>query len=697
MSKDVAREAAYRYTYMRDAGHTDFIDKSRKCEDFFANVQWNKADLAKLAHHRRPALTINKILNTVSNVVGEQLFNRSMVSYRPAKDGTSEIADALTKVFMQISQNNRLPWVRTNVFLDGIITGRGYYDTRLDFTDSLMGEVRVSNIAPNSVLLDPDANQYDRKDWQDVMVTRWLALNDIGLLYGADKQKLLKTLPENYSPYDGLDQGDWVMDRFANATAYDQMQMQSYYPADYNGMDMRRIRVLDRQYKELALLEYFVDMVTGDMREVPSTWERERITQFLETNPTLGTIKKRGYKYRWTVTAGEVELHNEDSPYNHFTIIPYFPHFRRGRTIGIVENLIGPQELLNKVRSQELHVLNTTANSGWKVKQGALKNMDEEDLPERGAETGFVAVVDDMDGLEKITPNQIPSGLDRIGFKAEEDIKNISGVSDYQTGFAREDVSGKASQFNQARGTTNLAPVLDNLNRTDTMLADDVLSMVQKFYTEPRLLHITGSSLGSDDQQVQINEITPEGQIVNDLTIGEYAVVVTSEPERDNFEDTQFDQALRLKTEVGIDIPDEVLIETSKLRNKAEILATMSGNKTPEQQQFEEELQRRNATADLELKEAKAANEKADAKLKTVRAAKEHIDTQQSIIEDKSDISPEKAIEMKLKAYEITLKDKAEERKQILDHVNNMKEIRLKATTAKSTASNTTGAARNDH
>ena len=45
--------------------------------------------------------------------------------------------------------------------------------------------------------------------------------------------------------------------------------------------------------------------------------------------------------------------------------------------------MISPQEQLNKISSQELHIVNTTANSGWVVESGSLSNMTEEELEER--------------------------------------------------------------------------------------------------------------------------------------------------------------------------------------------------------------------------------------------------------------------------------------------------------------------------
>ena len=79
---------------------------------------------------------------------------------------------------------------------------------------------------------------------------------------------------------------------------------------------------------------------------------------------------------------------------------------------------------------------------------------------------------------------------------------------------------------------------------------------------------------------------TPEGRIVNDLTLGEYAIVVTNQPERDTFEDTQFDQAVRLRTEAGVQIPDKYILQSSRLKEKAQIISEMEqAGQTPEAKQ----------------------------------------------------------------------------------------------------------------
>lgn len=616
----------HRYAYLRDNGHYDFMKKAAKCEDFFAGLQWDKTDLALLKAYRRPALTINKILSTISNVLGEQIFNRSEITFRPRNEGsTSQVADALTKVFMQISDNNQLPWVRSDVFCDGVITSRGFYDVRLDFADALRGEVRVTQLNPRNVLIDSDADTYDPDGWSDVITTKWFTGDQIEMLYSKAKADQLRSRAAASDTY-GFDAFDDNTDKFG-----------SNFSIGFSGLDqnlatqtLRNIRVIDRQWRKLDKVEHFVDIDTGDMRMVPAEMvdDHNAMSAHMAQNPGLAVVKKLIRRVRWTVVAGDVVLHDDWSPYKCFTVVPFFPMFRRGHTLGLVENLLGPQELLNKVSSQELHVVNTTANSGWKLKTGTLKNMSVAELEQRGAQTGLVLELEDIAQAEKIQPNQIPSGLDRISYKAEEHIKTISGVSDYQSGFAREDVSAKALQANQAAGSSNLAKVLDNLNRTDFLLARTVLGMVQQHYTEPRLVRITTDRLNADQEELMVNEPTPEGEIVNNLTLGEYQVIVTSSPERDTFEDSQFDQAVRLRLDAGVAIPDKYLIMSSRLRDKAQMVKDIEGDQESPEAQEQREMDRRARFAEVETLEADAQVKKSDAQLKVAKTQREMAMTQ---------------------------------------------------------------------
>lgn len=621
---EVANEQWSRFEYCRDNGHLDFITKADKCDNFFVGNQWLESDLSALKLARRPALTINKIISTVGTILGEQIYNRTEVLFRPQNGSPSEVADALSKVWMQISQNNQLPWLRSDVFCDGIIRSRGFYDVRLDFTDSMLGEVRITSPNSKNVVIDPDGEQYDPDTWMDCFTTKWLSWQDVAVLYSEDDAGILRDSDNTTSLY-GYDSIERVRDRFAGS------RLGGSYSADLDKAGVRKnIRALERQYRKLDKQLHFVDVETGDMRPVPQSWDRDRISLMLEkAGRRVSTIKKLVKRIRWTVTADNIVLHDDWSPYKHFTIVPYFPYFRYGQTVGIVENLLGPQEILNKASSQELHVINTTANSGWVVEENSLVNMSIQELEASGARTGLV--IQYKKGStppDKIQPNQVPTGLDRITYKAEEAIKSISNVSDSMQGFDREDVAAKAIAYKQQRGSVNLTKVLDNLERSDYFLARNVLDIVQEYYTEKRLIDIIHDDFTQEPESITVNDVDPAtGAIVNDLTVGEYDIVITSSPYRASLEDSQFEQARALK-ELGLPIPDRVLIENSRLLRRGEIVKQMeSAQNSPEaQEQRDLEMRAKRAEvgkleAEVGKTQAEGAQKSADAQIKANEAA----------------------------------------------------------------------------
>jgi len=607
----------YRYAWVRDQGHTDYVAKHDRCERFFRGDQWNRSDKAALASIRRPALTINKIISTIANVMGEQIYNRSEISYRPRGGANETTADILTKVFKQISDQNQLDWKRSDMFADGIIGSRGYLDVRMKFDESMQGDVDIVGLNPKNVLPDPDADEYDPDTWNEVTTTKWLTADDIEMLYSAKDAKLLRGKNESAFPY-GYDSVDHNRDRFANPDTY----MSMLYGSEFQTASVSRsIRVIERQYKKLDYQKHFVYPKTGESRVIPAAWDEDRVA-FVMQKFGLHVIKKATHRIRWTITADNVVLHDEWSPYKHFTVIPFFPFFRRGTTIGLVENLTDVQDLLNKATSQELHIVNTTANSGWKIKAGSLTNMSMEDLEDRGAETGLVMEIngDPEKDAVKIQPNNTPQGLDRLSYKAEQAIKTISGVSDSMQGFDREDVAAKAIQQKRQAGNTNLVKPMDSLVRTDYILARNVLDLVQEYYTEERVMTITKDSITGETETFTINGMSPEGEVVNDLMAGEFETVISSVPQRETLEDSEFDQLSAMRKDLGVKIPDSVLINASRLRNKKEIITNMEGDKNSPEGKRQAELQARMQEAEVGTAEGERKVKDADATLRTEKS-----------------------------------------------------------------------------
>ena len=602
--QEVASKQWDRYTRARDNGHLDYIEMAKKCDAFYRGDQWDLDDLHMLDNEGRPALTINTILPTVNTVLGEQSTRRADVQFKPRRSGEADVAQTLTKLYMQIADNNKLDWVEQQVFSDGLILdGRGYFDVRMDFSDHVEGEIRITAKDPLDILIDPDAKDADPKSWNEVFETKWMTLDEIEELYGKKKAEALRFIAENGAGF-GRDSIEYEENRFGDTDSAD-----DYFGAGVPGEDeyrnVKALRVIERQHKRMTRVDCYVDPNTGDQRDVPENWSDTKAKKFAKEYG-LDIISKVKRRVRWTVTCDHVVLHDDWSPYNDLTVVPFFAYFRRGRPFGMVRNLLSPQEQLNKIASQELHIVNTTANSGWMVESGSLVGMTADDLEEHGAETGLVVEYNrGSTPPTKIQPNQIPTGLDRISQKAALNIKTISGINDSMLGSDSAEVSGVAIQAKQNRGVVMIQVPLDNLRKSRQYLAEKVLDLIQSFYTEQRIIMVTDESDPLQPRMpMMVNERTPEGQIINDLTLGEYDVVIATAPARDSFDEVQFAEALNLR-QVGVAIPDDAIIEYSHLAKKGELakrIRQLTGQEPPTPEQAEVmAMQQQMAIAKLQL------------------------------------------------------------------------------------------------
>lgn len=576
--REIARLNWLHYARARDAGHLKYVTDAQRFDRFYLGEQWDDDLKRRLDAEGKPTLTLNVTMSAVNAALGEHSTQRVDITLKPRQDATAETAQVFTHVIDQILDNNQFQAVEHQVLADGLIQDRGFYDIRMDFEDNLLGEVRIRSLDPVDVLVDPDAKEYDPATWNEVIYTRWHTVEEIGVLYGKDKADLLMSLARG-----GMTLGYDSVRLDVKESRYGDTQYPIYVTDDYQSV-VRNVRVIERQSRVLTQVTQFVDLQTGDTREVPPAWPKDKVKAVAQQYG-LGIRKTLARKIRWTVTADWVVLSDDWSRYDRFTIVPYFPAFRRGKSSGMVRQLVSPQEQLNKVESQTLHVVNTTANSGWMIEEGSLANMTAQELEERGAETGLVLEV--RKGREapvKIQPNSIPTGLDRVGTKAVNFVREISGVQSLMGVMPSSEVSGVALEATQGRALTLLQVAFDNLSVSRTLVAQAIVSLVQRFYNEPRILRVTDwRNPDQTELQMPVNQPTPTGEILNNLQLGEYEVIVGTAPARDGAMESQFAEVVQLRN-AGVMIPDEYVIKYSHLAQKNEIsqiVKTLQGRGDP--------------------------------------------------------------------------------------------------------------------
>ena len=618
----IAQENYAAYELYRDAGHDKYVEIAAKCDRFVLGDQWDEKDEARLRSEGRPALTINLIASIVKTVLGQQTSQRADITFKPKRGTTQKNAEALTKLVLHIQEDTKYGYKESQVYADGIIQDRGYFDIRMNFDESLQGDIVVNSEDPIDVIPDPGAKDYDPKTWRGVVKSRWMTLDEIAETYGEEKAK-----EAELSAMTGEFSHDAV--RY-NQKSFGDMDKVTAIIMHGVERQVRRVRVIERQYYKSTMSKVLVDPATMEMRPVPQKMDPKVLEQ-LVAQTGYSVINRRMRKVRWCVTAANTVLMDDWSPYRSFTIIPYFPFFRRGQSRGLVRDLLSPQEQHNKVESQLLHVVNTTANSGWSVEAGSLVNMTNEELEERGAETGLVVVHRrGRNAPKKIEPNRVPTGLDSISRGAADNLRTISGVGAL-LGAEGPEVSGIALRHKQGRGLVQLQPLADNLSLTRALVAEKFLELIQDFYTETRAFRITNwENRHQAEEELTINGLTPEGEVINDVTTGEYDVVVSSQPTRDTFEESQFAEALELRN-AGVQIPDHHVIKNSHLADKLEIAEEIKqlqglGELTEQQAQMQEmqmEAEIMGIQLALAEQKAKIAKLESEAEYWAARAANE--------------------------------------------------------------------------
>lgn len=598
-----ARENWQRYCYGKDRGHIEYTEQAAKCEGMYlgGGDQWSAADKVILDDQKRPYYEFNEVMPSVNSAVGYQIQNRVDIAFKP-RGAKSDLntATILQKVVMQIADSTKLHWTETKVFSDGLIEQRGYFDVRMNFDRNMKGEIEVTDLDPRDVIPDPDAKSYDPDKWGDVIITRWLTLDEIEQLYG--KAARVKAEQSNDHGQDFGDSDEEVpRNRFGtvNTALYDA------YGAEGDGIN--RYRIIDRQKFVYELTDCLVFPDTGDVHVMANMAEDS-----IKDAIAKGALKARRMhrRVKWVVSTYSRTIHDEFSPYEHFTPVPYFAYFRRGKTRGMVDNAIGPQEALNKAVSQFVHIINTSANSGWTIEEESLTNMDTEDLETVGAQTGLVLEYKKgANKPEKIQPNSVPTGVDRLIDRATQALKDVT-VPEAMRGIGGNDEAGVAIQSKQFASQQQLATPLDNLAYTRELLAQRILKLIQRYYDSYRIFRITETDPKTGkpkEELLEINKFDPEtGNYINDVTVGEYDVVISEQPMQVTFENSQFKQAMEMR-EKGIPLPPARVIRYSNLADKHEIIEEMAGAGTPPPDP--------KAEADAALKAAQAEKVKAETEL----------------------------------------------------------------------------------
>lgn len=622
-NRDTARDVFWRFHDVYRRGHSDYMQRASRMDDYYkgGGRHWLPADRASMEAEGRPCHEVNIVKQSVNAATGYQIGNRVDVSYLPkGGQGDEETAKLLGKVSKHVFDATNYRSVETDAFMDGLIQQRGYIDIRMDYEKSVLGDVKCTSMDPLDVMPDPDAKSYDPDDWSDCQTLRWLTAREIEGTYGKDAADQVVGSSQSYC--DETNFGTELVQRAGFGDLPPSYAMnQGWYEDNAKN---RRYRVVDQQANEFVNTLVAI-WPTGDMRVVEGM-ERDRLAWLLDHGVQI--LKRRMRRVRWKVAAPDVCFMDRLSPYDHMTIVPFFPFFRRGQTIGMVDDMVSPQDMLNKFLSQYAVVVNSSANGGWQGEANSLANMSDMEFTRDSAKNGLILLrKPNKAPFTKIEPNQIPNGLDKMIDYAHKNLQMTSGVDENLAGAPRDGMSGVAIQSLQYASAQKLSVPLDNLSRTRRMVHQRGLEYIQKFMGNERLIRITELDQYGIEKHtpLALNQIQQDGSVLNDLTIGEYDIAMNERPAAVTFDNSDFEQMGTMRKDMGIPIPDAMVVRASNLTDKGEVAAAL-------QEQAKNQQSDPLKDAQVGLVQAQQSKAKAEAVAKSIEAQYSAIQTATAIV-----------------------------------------------------------------
>lgn len=529
------------YWLHADAGLAGEFARMHQGFRFYTGDQWDTADLKKLQQEKRPALTINLILPIINLLSGIQRQGRQDVTVVARKGGYKKLAAVYTQVLRHCLDMTDADYEIADAFLDGVIGGKGWLATDIDYTDDpLAGDLTVRKVSPFAVREDPDAKEYDlNKSGKFVIRDEWM-----------DKQALLLNWPGKQSD---IEAGGLAIDPASGDVIGDTEKGQL------------RWRVRECWWKRFEKRTLLINAASGVMKTVHASQQKtayaiaQKSNNWVVKDWVVPVLNK-------TVTAGNLVLEDSQDPYNGVVRFPYTrfcPFWADGFVMGVVQNLTGPQQEVNKRRSQALHNLNQTANSGFKVKK-ILNNYDRH-LAKFGSTPGVVLDESKAGGsIERIEPASLSEGHIRASEMSAEDMKEISGANHNLMGQVMENFaeSGKAIELRQAQGMKVVEVVFDNFARTQKLMATGLVDMIRftDVYTDDEIAAVVAEA----DEVIELSQLKSR-------KAGKYGITVQAASSSPTVRYANFMNILEIARMYPERVPAESVIEQSNLANKEKL------------------------------------------------------------------------------------------------------------------------------
>lgn len=446
--------------------------------NFYSGVQWTSEEtsLANLADQSqgKPLITVNQVFKYALMLTGVQINSRQGIRAYPVGRGADPIvADLLSLGMKHVDYATFGPHLHSDMYLNGQIAGVGYLGWRPSYR-GIYPDIKQVCYDPRDIFTDCGGRTYDLSEgYRRIWRRSWLPKEQIIATYGPTPK--LKKRIEDALTIDKSDHRSTYNDR----QFYRNVGEQEWYS------------VWECEYYDYEHFAYAVHPKRNDLKtDVPI----KDIKKLKDDGWIVHLDAKKQGKIAVMVGNTLVDLMDHYLPDGQFSISKYSPYFAMGRDVAMVSQLKSQQRELNSWRT----ILMELAR---RAPKGTIFYTPESGLSEEQARDlsvlGGAFQIDNLDTIE--VPNMsgyfsaVPAMTQQIQMALKE-FQDITGISDVLLGQLKSSTSGLVFSRAVNQAAVGMRLGLDNFQRTLLSHYKKLLSIIQIFYPEDKLLRL------ADDQ-----------------------------------------------------------------------------------------------------------------------------------------------------------------------------------------------------
>jgi len=552
--------------------------KAKEWNDFYHGRQWADDEIQELESRGQPVVVRNRIKPKVDAMVGVELGLK--VNTKAVDRGSRDFEKAkyISEALRLIEDDNDFDSIEAKVFSSAIKTGRGWYETEIEWVD-LEAFTKTSQVSTKDVVPDRHGRKEDMSDWKRVHRTMFMDLDDAQKLWPDKSDQLEQSVMDAKSGFEEQTRAEphktIIGDQYNATNDSNNVFSQS---------DRKRIRVVRTWYRTHEA-KLFITHPEFGTEEITGTNSKE-IQKLKDLFQGAQIWSKFDQKMNYiTFTSNAILEHEKDTrPFDTdakfpITLMAGWLDEERGYHVGIIEQLLDPQREVNKRGSKMLHLLNTNQIF---MDEGAVEDLNK--TRQEAARSDGVLVA------KRGFKFEIQKNLDiaQVQFQLMTEAKgeiDAAGAAAELIGQSRA-TSGKDFQLRQQAAIQPIRELFLNARAARRQVAFLWLDDIQQYWRAERMIKLT------DDEeagQIVLNEkiVDPEtGAVVikNDVSVGRYDIKIEEAPDTMNIRSENFQGLIKL-AQLGVPIPPDILIEMSDLPHKQRFLEAAKAQAEQQAQQ----------------------------------------------------------------------------------------------------------------